>query len=44
MNETVNICLLAGDKFIIEIHLKQSEFADSACEIFTKNKEKNTSI
>ena len=40
MDEIVNKVLLAGDKFLPEIHLKQSEFIYSACGPFTKNKEK----
>ena len=31
MNEIVNMFLLAGDKFIPEMHLKQSGFTYSAC-------------
>ena len=31
MNETVNKFLLAGDTFIVEIHLKQPGFTYSAC-------------
>ena len=38
MNETVNRFLLAGDKLMPEMHLKQSEFTYSACGPFTKNK------
>ena len=40
MNETVNKFLLAGNKFILEMHLKQPGFTYSACGPFTKNKEK----
>ena len=40
MNETVNKLLLAGDKFMPEMHLKQSRFTYSACGPFTKNKER----
>ena len=40
MNEIVNKFLLAGDKFMPEMHLKQPRFAYSACGPFTKNKEK----
>ena len=40
MNEIVNMFLLAGDKFIPEMHLKQSGFTYSACGPFTKNKER----
>ena len=39
MNEIVNNFLLAGDKFIPEMHLKQTGFTCSACGPFTKNKE-----
>ena len=39
MNEIMNKFLLAGDKFMVEMHLKQSVFAYSACGPFTKNKE-----
>ena len=40
MNEAVNKFLLAGDKFMPEIHLKQPRFSYSACGPFTKNKER----
>ena len=40
MNETENKCLLAGDKFMTKMHLKQSGFTYSACGPFTKNKER----
>ena len=40
MNETVNTFLLAGDKFMPEMQLKQPGFTDSACGPFTKNKER----
>ena len=40
MNEIVNKFLLAGDKFMSEMDLKQSGFTYSACEPFTKNKER----
>ena len=40
MNEMVNNFLLAGDKCMPEIHLKQPRFTYSACEPFTKNKER----
>ena len=41
MNEIVNKFLLAGDKFMPEMHLKQPRFTFSACGWFTKkiNKE-----
>ena len=40
MNEVFNKFLLAGDTFMPEIHLKQPGFTYSACEPFTKNKER----
>ena len=40
MNEIVNKFLLAGDKFMPEIHLKQLGFTYGACGPFTKNKER----
>ena len=40
MNEIVNKLLLAGDKFMSEMHLKQPGFTYSACGPFTKNKER----
>ena len=40
MNETVNKLLLTGDKFLLEMLLKQPGFTYSACGLFTKNKEK----
>ena len=40
MNEMVNKILLAGDNFMLEIHLKQPGFTHSACGPFTKNKER----
>ena len=40
MNEIVNKFLLAGDKFMSELHLTQPGFTYSACEPFTKNKER----
>ena len=39
MNEIVNKILLAGDKFMPEMHLKQPGFT-CACGPFTKNKER----
>ena len=35
-----NKFLLAGDKFMPEMHLKQRRFTYSACGAFTQNKEK----
>ena len=46
MNEIVNKCLLVGDKFMPEMHLKQptlldkSGFTYSVCGLFSKNKER----
>ena len=40
MNEIVDKFLLAGDKFIPEMHLKQPGFTYSACGPFTKSKER----
>ena len=40
MNEIVNKILLAGDKFMPEMHLKQPGFTYSACGAFTKKTKK----
>ena len=40
MNEIVDKFLLATDKFMPEMHLKQPGFTYSACGPFTKNKER----
>ena len=40
MNEILNKFLLAGNKFMSELHLKQPGFTYSACGLFTKNKER----
>ena len=40
MNEIVHTFLLAGDKLMPEIHLKQLGFTSSVCGPFTKNKER----
>ena len=40
MNKIVNKFLLAGDKFMPEMHLKQPGFTYSACRPFNKNKER----
>ena len=40
MNEIVNKLLLAGDKLMSEMHLKQPGFTYSACGPFTNNKER----
>ena len=44
MNETFNKFLLAGDKFMPEMHLRQPGFTYSACGPFTKKQRKNTKI
>ena len=44
VNATVNKFLLSGDKFMLEMHLRQPEFAYSFCGPFTKNKKKNIKI
>ena len=44
MNDTVNTFLLAGDKFIPEMHLKQPGYTYSACGPFTKNIERIQNI
>ena len=38
MNEIINSFLLAGDKFMPEIHLKQPGFTYSVCGTFTKSR------
>ena len=40
MNEIVNKFLLAGDKFMSKIHLKQHGFTYSACGPFTRNNQR----
>ena len=40
MNEILNKFLLVGHKFMPEMDLKQSGFTYSACDTFTKNKER----
>ena len=40
MNDIINKFLLAGDKFMPEMHLKQPGFNNSTCGPFTKNKER----
>ena len=44
MNEIVNNFLLAGDKFMPEMHLKQPGFIYSVCDPFTKNKKRIAKI
>ena len=40
MNNTINKLLLAGDKFVPEIHLRQPQFTYSACGPFIKHKQR----
>ena len=40
MNNTINKLLLAGDKFMPEIHLRQPQFTYSACGRFTKHEQR----
>ena len=40
MNKIINKFLLAGNKFIPEMHLRQPQFTYSACGPFTKHKER----
>ena len=40
MNNLVNKFLLAGDKFMPEMHLRQPQFTYSACGQFTKHKQR----
>ena len=44
MNEIDNKLLLAGHKFMPEMHLRQPGFTYSACGSFTKNKERMQKI
>ena len=39
MNNIINKFLLAGDKFMSEMHLRQPRFVYSACGLFTRHKE-----
>ena len=40
MNEIINKCLLVGDKFMPEMHLRQPRFVYSGCGSFTRHKER----
>ena len=40
MNKIINKLLLSGEKFMLEMHLKQPGFTYKACGPFTKNKER----
>ena len=44
MNEIANKILLAGDKFMPEMHLRQPRFTYSACRPFTKKQRNYTKI
>ena len=44
MNEIVNKFLLAEDKFMPEMHLRQPGFTYSPCGPFTKYKKKNQNL
>ena len=44
MNDIINKFLLAGDKFMSEMHLRQPGFSYSACGPFTKIKKKSTNV
>ena len=44
MNVIVNNFLLAGDKFMSEVHLRQPELVYSACRPFTNNKERKKNL
>ena len=40
MNKIINKFLLTGDKFMLELNLKQPDFTYSACGPFTKHRER----
>ena len=40
MNNVINKFLLAGDKFMLEMRLRQPQFVYSACGPFTRHKER----
>ena len=40
MNNIINKCLLAGDKYMPEMHLRQPQFIYSACGPFTRHRER----
>ena len=44
VSNKVNKTLLVGDNFRPEIHLKQPRFTYSACEPFTKHKQKTQKL
>ena len=40
VNHIINTFLLGGDKFMPEMHLRQTQFTYSACGPFTKHKQR----
>ena len=44
MNDIINSFLLAGDKFMPEMHLREPQFTYSACRPFTKTKKESKSL
>ena len=40
MDNIINKFLLAGDKFMSDMHLRQPQFVNSACDPFTRHKER----
>ena len=40
MNGIINKFLLTGDRFMSDLHLRQPKFTYSACDTFTKNKQR----
>ena len=44
MNEIISKVLLAGDKFMPEIHLRQPRLTYSVCRPFTRKQRQNTKI
>ena len=44
MDEIVKKLLLEGDKFTLEMHLRQTGFTYSACGAFTKKQREDTKV
>ena len=44
MNNIINKFLLAGDRYMPEMHLRQPQFTYSACGPFTKHKQKKSKV
>ena len=44
MNNLINKVLLAGDKFMPEMHLRQPQFVNSACGPLTRHKERGYAL